>query len=56
MQGLAIVVNTTAEQEKRLEALLPWHRGHTDRDGKHPHMEHKRYAGMSDKHPCKRTG
>ena len=23
MQGLAIVVNTTAEQEKRLEALLP---------------------------------
>ena len=39
MQGLAIVVNTTAEQEKRLEALLPWHRGHTDRDGKHPHSE-----------------
>ena len=37
MQGLAIVVKTTDEQEERLERLLPWHQKHVEKDGSYPH-------------------
>ena len=58
MRGLTIVVKTTAEQEERLERLLPWHQGYVEKDGSYPHssLVEKRYAGMPGKHPCKRTG
>jgi len=37
MRGLTIVVKTTAEQEERLERLLPWHQGYVEKDGSYPH-------------------
>ena len=37
MRGLTIVVKTTAEQEERLERLLPWHQGYVEKDGRYPH-------------------
>lgn len=39
MQGCAIVVKTTPEQEKRLERLLPWHQKHVEKDGSYPHSD-----------------